>query len=339
MRKNRWQYGSCAVALGIGLVACGAEDQGDEEVGVASAALWGQSGGPSVGGSVNVSGNVVLAVDSERDLHGAHLYSPFQPVEVPATTDVHAAHGSGVGIPHSKGERYIDGAGKVFERTTNAAGDSVWQAVTSSVPGTSRFVDITARIGEALVVGENGQINMRFQAPVAPIIVHDPFFEVRIDSQPEELVSRIDVCSNGNVLAASKDGSRLFRLVRSAGRWDAVSLWHFPGNAGSVRILDVACGRETTGETVEVVVGRRGTDSPGVYRLVPGANGNSTPTWSLLAGAVPWASASRVDADDAGHVWYVGFDYHHGTKLWRKPSAGGSAELMPIDGTPADVGL
>jgi hypothetical protein len=344
MTTLRLGQGLLAVTLATALVACGAqsgaERERQEDVGELAAAL------PAAGGSSGTPATYhdeIMAVSEEGQLFGHYNTSgPLVQRPIPLGTGMRAAHGWGNGNEgDAKYERYIDGTGNAYERTKLEGAGSGWHAIPAD--GGVKLVDITGRRhGKALAVTEEGKIMKRFDSAAGPKFSYDAYYRVKIAGVgPERMVSRIDVCSNGDVLAASKDNLNLYRLQESSGLWDVVSLAKFPGDAAKApRVLDVACGNPDYENPAiqQMVVGYRQGEGPSLYELEETSQG-VIKKWVPWYYGSPFGFVTRVDVDGSGDVFFVAADYFNGTKLWRKRCATCDQSIIVMSGTPLDVGI
>jgi hypothetical protein len=333
MKARALACGLGGVALLLGVTACGAEgmDEGAEALGDVSEALHpGRLG--------------VLAVNDKGEMLGRTALwrdDPMEVVPLPAGTKVKTAHGDGIGfLAGGKGERYLTTGGKVYERTRSQSGEaSDWYHVPAR--GQAKLVDISSSMHDAMVVAvtEGGKLMVRTEEPAGPAFAEDNALKVT-NGNTAETFSRIDVCRrSGDVLAISKDQRRLYRYAKFYKKWEKLSLSVLPGEVRNTpRVLDVACGTRSDEPSEDwYVIAKRDNEYEGLYQYwLPGSH---DPEWKVAIEAVPWRNLSRLDADEDGDLWYVAWDYGNGSKLWRSRYVGDYRTIIPIAGTPVDVGL
>jgi hypothetical protein len=139
-------------------------------------------------------------------------------------------------------------------------------------------------------------------------------------------VSRIDVCAGGTMFAVSSDGLALYRYEGTPAQWTRDPLAGIGGLPNTVpTVLDVGC------DSAEVlIVAARAPRPGGVFRLHHGV-------WEKIAAGQALFSASRVDVDSTGNVWFVGNDSFNGAKLWRTDHGGTNLVFSNVP-NPFDVG-
>lgn len=283
------------------LVGCGAEgfDAEGEQLGTVSEAL--------------VSTRVV-ASDTSGKLYGSSSgTTTFSSIAVAAGTQAAAVEGGG-GV--ADGDYYVSKTGQLYERTTTSGWEQKFGAV--------KFVDVTTGGGVTLALNDAGRILRKQDAQSFEYVE-----ELQVRETPQGAivpVSRIDVCANGKIWAVSSDGLALYGYESTSGVWTRDALAGIGGLPNTVpSVLDVGC---DGGEAY--IVAARAPKPGGVFRRHHGV-------WVKIAAGQSLFSASRVDADSSGNVWFVGADSFNGPKLWRTDYLGSNLVFANVS-NPFDVG-
>lgn len=283
------------------LVGCGAEglDTAEsEELGSTSEAL--------------VSTRVV-ASDTSGNFYGSSSGSTTFST-VPIVLGTQAASVEGGGSP-TDGDYYVSKTGQLYERTA----PSQWEQKFGAV----KFVDISTGGGVTVAVNDAGRIVRKQDAQNFEYVE-----ELQVRESPKGgivPVSRIDVCPGGaSMFAVSSDGLSLYEY--EAGQWTRDPLTGIGGMPNTVpSVLDVGCD-----DAAVYIVAARAPRPGGVFRRHHGV-------WLKIAAGQPLFSASRVDADAVGGVWFVGADSFNGPKLWRTNLSGTNLTFANVN-NPFDVG-
>jgi hypothetical protein len=283
------------------LVGCGAEglDTEGEQVGAVSEAL--------------VSTRVV-ASDTSGNLYGSSSgTTTFSAIALASATQAASVEGGG-GV--ADGDYYVSKTGQLYERTATSQWEQKFGAV--------KFVDITTGGGLTLALNDAGRILRKQDAQSFEYAE-----ELQVRENPKAAivpVSRIDACANGTIWAVSSDGLALYRYDGMPGVWVRDALSGIGGLPNTVpTVLDVGC---DSGEAY--IVAARAPRPGGVFRRHHGA-------WVKIAAGQALFSASRVDTDSSGNVWFVGADSFNGPKLWRTDYLGSNLAFANV-ANPFDVG-
>jgi hypothetical protein len=237
----------------------------------------------------------VIVSDGDGNLWGWSSGVTFAKMTLAPNTKAAAVAAGNVG---QRGDYYITQDSRLFERDSGTA----WL---QRFGGT--FLDITSVEDTAYAVSVQGTVLVKQPSGDFDYVEE---MQVRPEGGALFLLSRIDACKNGDILAVSADQRRAFKYYVEFQAWGILSLDSVQGPTLDY-IQDVACGDAG----IYAIAGKDG-HPPGVYRKRDLGIG-----WDHVAGGSMFIPR-RVEADALGFAWFTASDSFNGSRLWRVAADG-----------------